>query len=92
MEQFQSAHKPSNVTESAVLKVQLDDILQAVNNDQCVILLLLDLSAAFDAVDHRILLVRLTDWSGIDGKAHAWFKSYLSGQMQFFANVIVRDS
>ena len=60
MEQFQSPHKPSHITESAVLKVQ-DEILQAVDNDQCGILLLLDLSAAFDTVDHRILIARLTD-------------------------------
>ena len=59
MEQVQSLHKPSHITESAVLKVQ-DEILQAVDNDQCGILLL-DLSAAFDTVDHRILLARLTD-------------------------------
>ena len=60
MEQFQSPHKPSHITESAVLKVQ-DEILQAVDNDQCGILLLLDHSAAFYTVDHRILLARLTD-------------------------------
>ena len=84
MEQFQSPHKPSHITESAVLKVQ-DEILQAVDNDQCGILLLLDLSAAFDTVDHRILLARLTDWFGIHGKAHAWFKSYVRVRMQFFA-------
>ena len=45
-------------------------------------LLLLGLSAAFD---HRILLATLTDRFGIDGKAHNWFKSYLSGRMQFVA-------
>ena len=51
MEQFQSAYKPSHSPESALLKVQ-DDILQAIDNDQCVILLLLDHSAVFDTVDH----------------------------------------
>ena len=51
----------------------------------CVILLLLDLSAAFDTVDHRISLASLTDRFGIDGKARDWFKSYLSGRMQFVA-------
>ena len=87
MEQFQSPHKPSHITESAVLKVQ-DEILQAVDNDQCGILLLLDLSAAFDTVDHRILLARLTDWFGIDGKAHAWFKSYVRGECSSLLSVV----
>ena len=64
MEQFQSAYKPSHSAESALLKVQ-DDILQVIDNDQCLILLLLDLSAAFDTVDHRISLASLTDRFGI---------------------------
>ena len=84
MEQFQSAYKPSHSTESALLKVQ-DDILQVIDNDQCVILLLLDLSEAFDTVDHRVSLASFTDRLGIDGKARGWFKSYLSGRMQFVA-------
>ena len=42
-------------------------------------------TAAFDTVDHRILLARLTDRLDIDGKAHDWFKSYLSGRMQSVA-------
>ena len=45
-------------TETALIKVQ-DDILQAIDNNFCVILLLLDLSAAFGTVDRRILLDRL---------------------------------
>ena len=52
-------------------------------------LLLLGLSAAFD---HRILLARLTDRFGIDGKTHNWFKSYLSGRMQFVAIGSARSS
>ena len=84
MGQFQSAYKPSHSTESALLKVQ-DYILQVIDNDHCLILLLLDLSAAFDTVDHRISLASLTDRFGIDGKARDWFKSYLSGRMQFDA-------
>ena len=84
MEQFQSAYKPSHSNESALLKVQ-DEILHAIGNDQYVILLLPDLSAAFDTVDHCILLARLTDRFGVDDKAHDWFKSYLSGRMQFVA-------
>lgn len=41
-------------------------------------LVLLDLSAAFNAVDHRILLERLEQWVGVSGLALQWFSSYLS--------------
>ena len=45
-------------------------------------MILLDLSAAFDTIDHSVLLDRMRDNIGIDGVAHDWFTSYLSGRTQ----------
>ena len=63
--------------DTALLRVQ-NDILKSIDNEQCVVLLLLDLSAAFDTVDQKILLYRLRSRFGLKGKALAWLQSYLS--------------
>lgn len=65
--------------ETALLKVT-NDILCCLNSGDGVILVLLDLSAAFDTIDHSILLNRLERVCGIQGVAVSWFSSYLKGR------------
>ena len=66
----------------AFVKVQ-NDILKAIDNNRSVILLLLNLSAAFDTVDHSILLSRLQNRFGIRNIALKWFHSYFHSREQF---------
>lgn len=80
-EVLQSAYKPNHSTETALLKIQ-NDILAAVDKKGVVILILLDLSAAFDLIDHDILLERMNSLLGISGSALDWFRSYLSERTQ----------
>ena len=81
-ESLQSAYKKYHSCETALVRVQ-NDILIEIDNNCCVVLLLLDLSAAFDTVDHEILLKRLSSRFGIKGKVLEWFKSYLKNRSQF---------
>ena len=66
-EVFQSAYKKLHSTETTLLRVQ-NDILRAIDSRRSVLLVLLDLSAAFDTVDHFILLQRLSHRFGIKSK------------------------
>jgi len=56
--QFQSAYRKGQSTETALLEV-LDGVLTAADDKQVTVLIGLDLSAAFDTVDHRLVLDRL---------------------------------
>jgi len=60
----------------------MSDILMALDDRNLAMLTLLDLSAAFDSVDHVTLLQRLQTTYGIIDMAIKWFKSYLSGRKQ----------
>ena len=66
---------------TALLKVR-NDILMNMNSQHVTLLVLFDLSAAFDTVDYRILLKRLTLCFGARGKVLDWFTLYLSGCSQ----------
>ena len=79
---LQSGYQQGHSTETAVVRV-LSDILQAVDNGDLAALVLLDMSSAFDTVDHSILLRRLHLTFGIDDTARGWFQSYLSSRMQY---------
>jgi Reverse transcriptase (RNA-dependent DNA polymerase) len=71
----QSGFRTCHSTESAITKV-LSDLLDAVDRGESAVLALLDLSAAFDIVDHTILLDRLRNTFGIRDAALSWFRSY----------------
>ena len=76
---LQSAYRPNHSTETALLSI-VNNLLTAMDNNKICILTLLDLSAAFDTIDHQILLTRLQHSFGISGPALSWFSSYLSNR------------
>ncbi|KAI4887758.1 hypothetical protein NFI96_006760 [Prochilodus magdalenae] len=71
----QHGFKPAHSTETALIAVT-ERLHAARSAKLSSVLILLDLSAAFDTVNHKILLSVLTDL-GITGTAWKWFKSYL---------------
>ena len=60
----------------------VNDSLSVLDNNNISVLLLLDLSVAFDTIDHQILLSRLNSVFGIQSTALQWFHSYLSNRYQ----------
>jgi hypothetical protein len=76
---LQSAYKALHSTETALLHVS-SEIYRHLDDGSSVFLVLLDLSAAFDTIDHRILLNRLKSDYNITGTALSWFQSYLSNR------------
>jgi len=68
-------------TKTALVWVK-NDIMISIDQGKPVILIPLELSAAFDTVDHNVLFSRLKDMFGLSGKVLEWFRSYLEQRFQ----------
>ena len=79
--QFQSAYRRHHSTETAILST-LDKIFHSADNGKSTILVYLDLSAAFDTIDHRILIKRLETSFGVSATVFSWLSSYLTDRQQ----------
>ena len=63
---MESAYRKSHSTETALLRVH-NDISVSLDKGHVTALTLLDLSAAFDTIDHSTLTNRLAEWYGVSG-------------------------
>ena len=81
---FQSAYRKYYSTETALL-LALDNVYSSIDQGSSTLLVSLDLSTAFDILDHDILLNRLLTSFGISGSAFDWFHSYLSPEINLYA-------
>jgi len=81
---LQSAYRTGHSTETALLKVH-HDIAEALDRKRMVALVLLDLSAALDVIDHKILQTRLEHKFRVTGSAVSWIQSFLSDIFQCVA-------
>ena len=78
---YQSSYKSGHSTETALPSTK-NDIHLSLSRGEATALVLLDLSAAFDTIDHSTLLSCLLDWFGVGGSALKWFSSYLTERYQ----------
>ena len=74
----QSAYRENHSTETTNCAI-MNDMIEMTRNGECGILVMIDLSAAFDTVDHGYLLEDLTN-VGIVEDAFKWYESYLQGR------------
>ena len=75
----QSAYTKYHSTETTLLSLH-DHLITAISHQQVSWFCLLELSAAFDTIDHSILLHRLSSWFCIADSALSWFKTYLASR------------
>ena len=78
---LQSGFRRHHSTESALLRV-LSDLFTVTDKGEVLLLALLDVSAAFDTVDHSILLDRLSISYGVAGSALNWMRSFIVDRTQ----------
>ena len=80
-EPLQSAYKTGYSTETALLKIT-NDIMLNMDKQQVTLMVLLDMSAAFDTIPHHLFLARLKRTFGISSTALQWFESYFEERYQ----------
>uniref|UniRef100_A0A803TBL9 Reverse transcriptase domain-containing protein n=1 Tax=Anolis carolinensis TaxID=28377 RepID=A0A803TBL9_ANOCA len=80
LDPFQSGFRPGHGTETALVAL-VDDLRRELDRGSVSLLVLLDISAAFDTIDHGILLGRLSGM-GLGGTALQWLQSFLEGRSQ----------
>ena len=78
----QSAYRPGHSTETALLKV-VNDLFLSLDNGNISVLPLLDVSSAFDTIDHPILVHRLHTDFGFTDAVLQWFSSYLTDRTHY---------
>ena len=76
MPDYQSAYRSNYSCETSLVKL-VNDILWDFENQNAVALIALDLSAAFNTVDHNVLWDVLSTRFGVSGNAYNWFSAYL---------------
>ena len=81
VDNFQSTYKTGHSCETALLRVY-NDIVTTIGRGNGAMLVLLDLSAAFDTIDHDNLFCILEKYVGICGNALKIIKSYFSNRTQ----------
>ena len=78
---YQSAYRRNHSTETALVRLY-NDMIRVIDNGQVGALVLLDMSAAFDTVDHQIMFDFLNHRFDIRDAALTWFHSYFDERSQ----------
>ena len=79
---LQSTYRRFHSTETALLKLTIN-IMETIDSGKITVLTALDMSAAFDTLDHTKLLHRLQQTFGLSGDAISWILSYLTNRTSF---------